>query len=113
VRKGRPAPKHTLLSEATKTHILALRTARLGASKIGKAVGLKRYDVESYLSSIGAASLRGGRMHDASPTLDKVDNAKGYVRGNCHVISWRANRLKSDGNADEHEKIAAYIRSKT
>lgn len=43
-------------------------------------------------------------------SLDRIDNAKGYVRGNVAVISYRANRLKNDGTAEEHEAIAAWIR---
>lgn len=45
-----------------------------------------------------------------SPSLDRIDPKRGYVKGNVQVISWRANDLKSDGTADELEKIAAYIR---
>lgn len=47
---------------------------------------------------------------DYSPSLDRIDNAKGYIKGNVQVISWRANRLKSNGTIEEFEKIAAYLR---
>jgi len=47
---------------------------------------------------------------DFSPSLDRIDNAKGYVSGNVQVISWRANRLKSNGTAEEFEKIAIHLR---
>jgi hypothetical protein len=43
-------------------------------------------------------------------SLDRVDNTKGYVRGNVAVISYLANRLKNDGTAEEHEQIAAWMR---
>lgn len=45
-----------------------------------------------------------------APTLDRVDNTKGYVKGNVCVISWRANSLKSDATLDEVDRIATYIR---
>ena len=46
-----------------------------------------------------------------SPTLDRVNNSMGYVRGNVRVISYRANMIKKDANADELERIARYIRA--
>lgn len=51
-----------------------------------------------------------GGPTDNSPTLDKVVPELGYVPDNVVVISWRANRLKSDGTAEEHERIAAWMR---
>ncbi len=38
---------------------------------------------------------------DNLPTFDRIDNAKGYVKGNVWVISWRANRLKWNSTLDE------------
>jgi hypothetical protein len=46
-----------------------------------------------------------------SPSFDRVDPSKGYVKGNVAIISLRANRIKNDGNAEEHEKIASFIRN--
>lgn len=46
---------------------------------------------------------------DSSPSIDCVNPEKGYISGNLKIISWRANRIKNDGTAEEHEKIAKYI----
>lgn len=46
---------------------------------------------------------------DVSPTLDRVIPELGYVRGNLAIISWRANRLKSDANAEELRRIAEWL----
>jgi hypothetical protein len=43
-------------------------------------------------------------------SLDRIDNSKGYVKGNVVVISYRANRLKNDASAEEHERIAKWMR---
>lgn len=51
-----------------------------------------------------AAAMRNGA------SLDRVDNAKGYVKGNVRVISRRANRMKGDLSLDDLARIAAYIR---
>lgn len=40
-----------------------------------------------------------------SPTVDRKDSTKGYVRDNIWVISWRANRIKSDSTLEELELI--------
>lgn len=50
-----------------------------------------------------------GRMTDNSPTLDRIDSTKGYVAGNVHWISWRANSLKKDATVDELIKLAEYF----
>ena len=47
---------------------------------------------------------------DHSPSFDRVDPTKGYIKGNVAIISMRANRIKNNGTAEEHEKIAAFIR---
>ena len=36
-----------------------------------------------------------------SPSLDRLDNTLGYIKGNIIVISWRANFLKSDATLQE------------
>jgi hypothetical protein len=43
-----------------------------------------------------------------SPALDRINNALGYVKGNVIVISWRANRIKSDATLDELRAITVY-----
>lgn len=50
-----------------------------------------------------------GTRVENSPSFDKLDPSKGYVKGNVQIISWRANRIKNDGTAEEHRKIAEYI----
>ena len=43
-----------------------------------------------------------------SPSVDKAVPSLGYVKGNVVVISWRANRLKSDASVDELKRIASF-----
>lgn len=43
-----------------------------------------------------------------TPTLDRVNNENGYVPGNIAVISWRANKLKSDATAAELRALAEW-----
>lgn len=48
---------------------------------------------------------------DAYPTFDRIDNTKGYIPGNVHVVSWKANRLKNNGSREELRKIVNYLDS--
>lgn len=49
-----------------------------------------------------------GRVEN-SVSFDRIDPKKGYVSGNVVIVSWRANRIKNDGSADEHQKIADFL----
>lgn len=55
----------------------------------------------------------GGPIGDDNASVDRIDNSKGYERGNVAVISLRANKLKSTGTLDEIEALASYMREKT
>ena len=46
-----------------------------------------------------------------APTLDRVDNTKGYVKGNVRVISKKANIMKGSLTIDDMDKIYSYITS--
>lgn len=48
---------------------------------------------------------------DNRPSLDRIDNTKGYLEGNVCVISYRANRLKGDATPQEMEAVASYVRT--
>ncbi|SRR5712691_10880699 len=42
-----------------------------------------------------------GRPTDNSPSLDRIDNSKGYIKDNVLVVSYRANTIKSNASLDE------------
>jgi len=69
---------------------------------------------EGYCPILGTPFERGGaaRRAGVSPTLDRIDNLKGYTPDNVWFISHRANLLKGSGTADEHEAIAKAMRAK-
>lgn len=46
-----------------------------------------------------------------SPTLDRIDNTKGYIKGNVVVISHRANSIKHDASCEDLEKVLNWLKS--
>ena len=50
-----------------------------------------------------------GKIHDNSPNLDRIVPELGYVKGNIHVISFRANRIKTNANPNELMIVALYF----
>ena len=51
----------------------------------------------------------GGRTKN-SYSLDRVDNSKGYVKGNVRVISFWANQMKGDMSIDQVEALLRYMK---
>lgn len=51
------------------------------------------------------------RPLDNSPTIDRIDPAKGYIKGNICIMSYRANMIKNCGTLEEHEKIVAFLQN--
>lgn len=51
-----------------------------------------------------------GRQEN-SVSFDRINPNKGYIPDNVIIVSWRANRIKNDGTAEEHEAIAKFLRN--
>jgi hypothetical protein len=45
-----------------------------------------------------------------SASIDRIDSSMGYEKGNVWIIGQRANLIKNDGTAEEHEKIASAMK---
>ena len=46
--------------------------------------------------------------HDNSPSLDRIDSTKGYVKGNVMIMSNLANRMKSNSTLEQKKTEARY-----
>ena len=51
---------------------------------------------------------KSGKTNKYAPSLDKIIPELGYVEGNVKIVSIIVNRLKSDANYDDMEKILKY-----
>jgi hypothetical protein len=60
---------------------------------------------------LGIPLIKGdGRLTENSPTIDRIDNTKGYIKGNVMVISHRANNIKNSSTIKEIEMILEYMK---
>ena len=53
-------------------------------------------------------SKLGSKNNDLTPSIDRIDPKKGYVKDNIIVVSMRANRIKTDATVDEIRKVADF-----
>jgi hypothetical protein len=53
-------------------------------------------------------SKLGSKNNDLTPSIDRIDPKKGYVKDNIIVVSMRANRIKNDATVDEIRKVADF-----
>lgn len=76
-----------------------------------------RVELAVYLQSIapekcpvfGVKLTNGTRtMHKFSPSVDKIDPKKGYIKGNMQIISYLANSMKRDSTAKELKQFARW-----
>jgi hypothetical protein len=56
--------------------------------------------------------MHSGYARDNSPSIDRLIPNKGYVKGNCFIISYKANRMKQDNTLEDLEKIVKYIKER-
>ena len=90
-----------------------LRCARYRAKRDGYTFSLSIDDIKvpEYCPVLGIPLYTSnGYANDNSPTLDKIAGVLGYQSNNVRVISWRANRLKSDATVEELLKIVDYMK---
>lgn len=110
LRSSRPNDKE-LFELKVKRYLLALSRRRARESGIEHTIQADDIMIPETCPILGLPleAYRGGYNRN-SYSLDRVDNAKGYIPGNIRVISWRANVLKSSLTLAQAERIVAYIK---
>lgn len=51
-----------------------------------------------------------GKRNNGTPSLDRLDNTKGYTKDNCRIISFKANQYKGDMTVAEVEALLKYMK---
>lgn len=93
-----------------------LMHAKVRAKRAGREFSLSRGDLcipqRCPVLGIPLVSGRGKKgtagQSNNSPTVDRIDNGRGYVPGNVVVISWRANSLKGDASMWELQQLVNF-----
>ena len=78
-------------------------SARGRAKRQGLAFTITEKDVviPTHCPLLGIPLLKGVGIIDASPSLDRKDNSKGYTPDNVWIISFQANRMKNTATRTE------------
>lgn len=99
---------------ARKTRIL--NSARQNARKKGREFSITVDDlVWNTVCPVLGIPLNYGKPSDGrnhsfdSPSIDRTDASKDYVKGNVVIMSWRANRIKTDASINELSKLISYL----
>ena len=53
-------------------------------------------------------SQLGSKNNDLTPSIDRINPKKGYVKENIIVVSMKANRIKTDATVEEIRKVADF-----
>lgn len=89
-----------------------LRSSRDRAKKAGLEFNIDLSDIHipEFCPILGIPIVRiQGSKTGGSASLDRIDNSRGYVKGNVWVISLKANIMKSNATPDELRKFANWI----
>lgn len=54
--------------------------------------------------------LSNKKICDSSPSMDRIDNNKGYTKDNIHIVSYKANRIKNDASYNDINLIYKSLR---
>ncbi len=101
-------------SKERRPHAYLWSKAKYRAAQLGVEFKLEQVDIviPAVCPVLGIPLEHGeGKATANSPTLDRRDSTRGYVRGNVSVISWRANRLKSDATSAELKALAKFFKT--
>ena len=88
------------------------KSAKYGAKKRGIEFAITVDDIQiPDRCPIFGFKMEFGGKRSTSPSIDRIDNSKGYVPGNIVVVSVKANHVKSDCTLAELHKLVDFYDS--
>lgn len=99
----------------TQGHKKLWSAAQKRAKDAGIQFTLERQDVKALCDITLTCPILGipirpsdGAINDGSPTLDRMDNSEGYTPDNVWLISYKANRMKSNASLAELNRFSNF-----
>ena len=91
-------------------HLLGLAKTRSRKSGLEFNIDLSDIIIPQFCPILGIELVRDNRkVQENSPTLDRIDQSKGYIKGNVWVISFKANTMKNNASKEELLKFSRAI----
>jgi hypothetical protein len=90
----------------------ALKDAKRRAKRFGHDFNITKHDIEvpEYCPILGIKLECGiGRAIQSSPSLDRLDNSKGYTPDNVWIISRLANQMKNEANIEQLLNFSRWV----
>lgn len=72
---------------------------------------IEDFDIPDICPALGCKIIVSDPKKFQTPSMDRIDPKRGYVKGNVRVISYRANQIKSNSSLEEMEAVLNYRKS--
>jgi len=96
---------------------MLLNASKQRSKKKSRENTLTLEDIKSIYPEDGLCPIFGIKLvfgdagfREKSPSIDRIDSTKGYTKDNIQIISWKANRIKTNSSIEELELILAYMK---
>lgn len=88
-----------------------LRQVRSRCKRIGREFDLVEAGIEvpAMCPVLGMPLIWSGKITDNTPSLDRINNNRGYTHDNVQIISNKANRMKTDATPEELKAFARWV----
>lgn len=104
--------KHQYAQEKPEHNLLMKRWRRVKGTDIAFTITEKDVIIPTHCPVLGIPLLIKPSMKDRerSAVIDRINPKRGYVPGNIVVISYRANRIKSDATLKELKALVRWLK---